>query len=254
PNGDGWPDLVKTNFESEVNNLYLNSPSGLFSDRAYRAGLGVSMPPMGWGAVFLDVDRDGRLDLFFANGHVYPQVESGELQYPYGQVNMLLLGGFAAGHPTFADVSGRAGPGLQVRRVSRGVAVGDYDGDGDLDLAVNNLDGAPELLRNDTVPSGAWLKVRTLGTRSNRDGLGARVDLLAGGRHRVREVRTSRGFLSSSDRTLLFGLGQLTQVEGLTVSWPSGLTERFKVEGLNRLLLVQEGQGEPAQRWPRPLP
>ena len=245
-NGDGLPDIAKSNFEGEVFNLYVNSPSGLFSDRAHLTGLGRSMPALGWGTLFFDANRDGWLDLFFANGHVYPVVESSTLQVDYAQRNLLFLtrqedGGLLV----LEDVSNQAGPGLAMRKVSRGVAAADYDGDGDLDLAINNSDDAPDLLRNDSDPAGGWLAVRTIGTRSNRDGYGARVRVEAGGRAQVREIRASRGYLSSSDAAAFFGLGDAERIDSLEVTWPSGLHERFPPPRPNQRLTVREGDGEP---------
>ncbi len=243
--GDGLTDVVKTNYESEPYNLYRNDASGLFSDRAFHAGLAATVPPLGFGVVFLDADRDGLLDLYFANGHVYSWTGPPPGPFPYAQLNQLFLGEEEGGSVRFREVTAAAGPGREVRKVSRGVAVGDYDGDGDLDLLVNNVDDAPDLLRNDTPSSGGWLAVRTRGTASNRDGYGAQVILEAGGRRQVREVRASRGFLSSSDPAVFFGLGGATSVSRLEVRWPSGRHETFPVEGINRRLRVVEGEGAP---------
>lgn len=241
--GDGLQDIIKTNFETESFNLYRNSEDGLFSDRAFHAGLAGSVAPLGFGTVFVDLDRDGILDLFFANGHVYPWLEDEPGPFQYAQPNQVFRGERTPAGIHFRDVSASAGSGLKGRKVSRGVAVADYDGDGDLDLVVNNMDGEPDLLRNDTPPLGAWLAVRTRGTRSNRDGYGARVTLLIGGRREVREVRASRGFLSSSDPTVFFGLGEKPAGLSLEVRWPSGLEEQFEVGRVNRRLEVVEGEG-----------
>lgn len=242
--GDGLQDIVKTNFETEPFNLYRNSSTGLFTDHAFHAGLSATIKPLGFGAVFLDANRDGWPDLFFANGHVHPWTGETPGPFPYPQANLLLLARRAGGRVWFEDVSGQAGPGLAVRKVSRGVAVADYDGDGDLDLAINNLDDTPDLLRNDSRPGGGWLAVRTRGTVSNRDGYGARVTLLAGSHRQVREVRASKGYLSSSDPTVFFGLGPARSVEELEVRWPTRRRERFQVPGVNRTITVREGEGE----------
>ena len=244
--GDGLPDIAKSNFEGEVFNLYVNSASGLFTDHAHQTGLGRTMPALGWGTIFFDADRDGWLDLFFANGHVFPLVESGPLQLDYAQENLLFLTRReASGRLVLEDVSARAGPGLALRKVSRGVAVADYDRDGDLDLAINNTDDAADLLRNDSPALGGWLAVHVEGTRSNRDGYGARVRVLAGGRAQVREIRASRGYLSSSEPDAFFGLGRAGRIDRLEVTWPSGLRERFPAPEPDQRVTVREGDGEP---------
>ena len=243
--GDGLQDIIKTNFETESFNLYRNAVNGMFSDRAFHAGLAGSVAPLGFGTVFLDVDRDGILDLFFANGHVYPWLKDEPGPFQYAQPNQVFRGEKTSAGIIFRDVSDVAGPGLRGRKVSRGVAVGDYDGDGDLDIAVNNMDDKPDLLRNDTPPRGAWLAVRTRGTSSNRDGYGARVTLAGAGHRQVREVRASRGFLSSSDPAVFFGLGEKPGAVSLEVRWPSGRREEFPVRGVNRRLEVLEGEGTP---------
>ncbi|MFQ5719460.1 MAG: CRTAC1 family protein [Acidobacteriota bacterium] len=244
--GDGLIDLVKSNFEGEVFNLYVNSPGGLFSDRAHLVGLGRSMPALGWGTLLFDVDRDGWLDLFFADGHVYPGIVGGGLQIDYAQQNLLFLTRpDDAGRLRLEDVSDTAGPGLRVRKVSRGAAFADYDADGDLDLALNNSDDTPDLLRNDSRPAGRWLSVRTVGTRSNRDGYGARVRVTAAGRTWVRQVHASRGYLSSSDPAAFFGLGPVARIERLEVVWPGGRRETFPAPDLDRQVTVREGDGTP---------
>jgi len=243
--GDGLQDIIKTNFETEAFNLYRNTGNGLFSDRAFHAGLAGSVAPLGFGTVFLDVDRDGILDLFFANGHVYPWLKDEPGPFTYAQPNQIFRGERTSAGIIFRDVSDAAGSGMRGHKVSRGVAVGDYDGDGDLDIVVNNMDDTPDLLRNDTPPRGAWLAVRTRGTLSNRDGYGARVTLVGGEGRQVREVRASRGYLSSSDPAVFFGLGEDPGVVSLEVRWPSGLLESFPVESVNRRLEVVEGEGMP---------
>jgi hypothetical protein len=242
--GDGLQDIVKTNFETESFNLYRNTRAGLFSDRAFHSGLASSVAPLGFGTVFLDIDRNGVLDLFFANGHVYAWLEEEPGPYRYAQPNQVFRGHLREGAITFEDVSHAAGPGMPGLKVSRGVAVADYDGDGDLDLAVNNMDDAPDLLRNDSRPLGDWLAVRTRGTLSNRDGYGTRVVLVTSQGRQVREVRASRGYLSSSDPAIFFGLeGEHGQVS-LELRWPSGRHESFAVESVNRRLDLVEGQGQ----------
>jgi hypothetical protein len=243
--GDGLQDIVKTNFETETFNLYQSSRSGLFADRSFHTGLAASTRPLGFGTLFVDVNRDGVLDLFFANGHVYSWYgpEPGPFEYP--QRNLLYLGKRANGGIQFHDISAEAGPGLTVRKVSRGIAAGDYDADGDLDLIITNMDSTPTLLRNDSRPAGGWLAVHTEGTVSNRDGYGAQVLLEAGGFRQLREVRASKGYLSSSDPTVFFGLGDATAVDRLEIRWPTGRTEAFTVDGIDRLLVAREGEGAP---------
>jgi len=242
--GDGLQDIVKTNFETESFNLYRNTESGLFSDRAFHSGLASSVAPLGFGTVFVDIDRDGVLDLFFANGHVYAWLAAEPGPYKYAQYNQVFRGLLQGGAITFEDVSTAAGPGLRGLKVSRGVAVADYDGDGDLDLAVNNMDDAPDLLRNDSRPQGGWLAVRTQGTLSNRDGYGTRVTLVTSRGRQVREVRASRGYLSSSDPAVFFGLGRDPGPVRVELRWPSGRHESFAVDVVNRRLQLVEGQGQ----------
>ena len=238
--GDGDLDLFVTHFSDDYNTLYRNEGGGYFGDVSFRAGLGAaSMPWVGWGTAFADLDNDADLDLFVANGHVYPVVDDHDLGTSYGQPNLVFAN---QGQGVFEDASARAGPGLRVRKVSRGAAFGDYDDDGDVDILVLNADDAPTLLRNDGA-AGHWLGVRLRGRRSNRDGIGARVRVTAGGRTQVREVRAGASFLSSNDLRAHFGLGAATSVERLAVSWPSGSVQILEDLPVDRYLLIDEESG-----------
>ena len=238
--GDGDLDLFVTHFSDDYNTLYRNEGGGYFADVSFRAGVGAaSMPWVGWGTAFADFDNDADLDLFVANGHVYPVVDDHDLGTSYAQPNLVFAN---RGRGLFEDASARAGPGLRVRKVSRGTAFGDYDDDGDVDILVLNADDAPTLLRNDGA-GGHWLGVRLRGRRSNRDGIGARIRVTAGGRTQVREVRAGASFLSSNDLRAHFGLGAATAVDRLAVSWPSGSVQILEELPVDRYLLIDEESG-----------
>jgi hypothetical protein len=210
--GDGDPELVVMNFGRDASTLYENLGDALFVDISAKAGVAEpSFKPLSWGAALADFDLDGDLDLFIANGHIYPQAdEVPEVAVGYAQANLLLAneGG------RFSDTVGAAGPGLAALGSSRGVAVGDIDNDGDLDLAVANVDAPPTLLRNDTPHRGNWLLVDAPGAR--------RVVIEAGGRRFVREGLVGASYLSASDPRFHFGLGPATEVDSLRVIWPDG--------------------------------
>jgi hypothetical protein len=203
--GDGRLDLVVTNFAHDVNSLYRNVDGAQFEDATRAAGLaGPTFERMGWGAAFLDADLDGALDLFFANGHIYPDVDRfPELRESFRQKSQLLLneGG------RFADVSETAGAGLQVQKVGRGLAVGDLDDDGDPDLVIANMDDTPTVLDNRQRTGRHWVGFRLEKPAGNRLAVGARVTVEAGGRRQVREVRSGGSYVSQSDLRPLFGLG-----------------------------------------------
>ena len=186
-------------------------------------------------------DNDGCPDIFIANGHVCPELEShGHPESPYRQQSALyhnLCNG------TFQEVTSIAGPGLQLRRSGRGAAFLDYDNDGAIDIAVNNQNDPPTLLHNGGVRSNHWVTIRTVGTRSNRDGIGARVSVTAGGRRRIAEVQSGGSYISQSGLRLHFGLGQATKIDVLEIRWPSGLTDKLENLPVDRFLAVQEGKG-----------
>ena len=180
---------------------------------------------MGWGTAFVDFDRDGWLDLFVANGHVYPQLDQSYADLRYAQRNLLYRneGG------RFREVGEQSGAGWTLQQVSRAAAVGDYDNDGDVDVFIMNLNDAPILLRNDSEVANRWLGLRLVGAEG-RIAIGAEVRVRAGGREQVREVHRGYSFQAQNDPRLLFGLGQTIAVEEVEIRWPSG--RRQVLQGL----------------------
>jgi len=239
--GDGFLDIFKTNFDDDVPDLYHNEGDGNFTLRTFDAKLGFDLKKLSWGGGFFDFDNDGCPDLFIANGHVYPELEDhGHPESPYRQRNMLYRN-LCKG--TFEDVTSSAGPGLELRRSGRGVAFLDFDNDGAIDIAVNNQNDPPTLLHNLGVRTNHWVTIRTVGTRSNRDGIGARISIVAGGRRQIDEVRSGGSYISQSDLRVHFGLGQATRIDQLEVRWPSGATEKLQNLPADKFLTLQEGRG-----------
>ena len=237
--GDGFLDLFITHFASDYNTLYRNERGRFFVDVTLKAGLGdKSLPYVGWGTCFIDYDHDRDLDLFVANGHVYPQVDRLQLsEETYAQPNQLFEN---RGDGTFRGVEGIKA--LQERRVSRGACRGDYDNDGDLDLLILNLDDLPTLMRNDSA-TGHWFAVRLVGRRSNRDGVGARIAVFSAGKKQVREAVAGSGFLGGHDPRLHFGLAGSSKVDSLEVRWPSGIVDRLYELSADQLVVLVEGKG-----------
>ena len=238
---DLYQDILVTNFWEQTNTLYHNDRGTFFSDLSFDAGVGKeSFQFLAWGTEFFDYDNDGDKDLFVANGHLFPQLDRANLGTSYAQTNQLFEN---LGDGTFAEVSQVSGEGLKIKKVSRGASFGDYDDDGDLDIFVLNLNDRPTLLRNDGGNENNWLMVKTIGTESNRDGIGARIEVHSGELTQSAEIRSGASYLSHNDLRAHFGLGQREAIDLLVVRWPSGLEERFENLSANRLVVLQEGEG-----------
>ena len=237
---DGALDFFVTNFQWESNALYRSLGNGLFADISYGAGLGVaSLAKMGWGTSFFDIDRDGDFDLFIANGHMEESFERFD-SVKYAQKNQLFAN---EGDGRFVETPA-ATAGLEAEQVSRGSAVGDYDNDGDLDIAVSNNNGPAALLRNSQPNANHWLSVGLRGAGpplSNRDGLGARIEVVAGDLRQIGEARSGSSYLSQEDPRLFFGLGRRPHVDLLLVRWPSGQVQELRQVQVDQFLVVREG-------------
>ena len=251
---DGWLDITKSNFAFQYSNLYHNEHDGRFVDRAASVA-GIAVPTYSlvkWGTKFLDYDNDGWKDIVVANGHVYPYLRhtppGGET---YEQPRLLFRN---LGNGRFADVSRESGPGILQARSSRGLAAGDLDNDGDVDLVVVNIDDTPSILRNDGGNARSWLTVKLRGTASNRLGLGARIIATTPELRQIAEATTSGSIYSASDSRVHFGLGAATQAD-LEIRWPSGKVQTLRGIPVNQIVVVDEAQGivpdptaRPAQR------
>ncbi|PYY12342.1 MAG: hypothetical protein DMG69_01505 [Acidobacteria bacterium] len=243
---DGWPDVIKTNFSDDANNLYHNDRNGEFTDMGGPAGLGpVSIPFLGFGVKFFDYDNDGWKDVFVANGHVSPQVDRHSFGVTYAERPLLFHN---VGGGKFEEIGLRSGPDFAEPRVARGAAVGDFLNSGKQDVLVSVLDGPPILLRSKSLNSGHWLRLRAIGTRSNRDGFGARVEVKAGNLVQTEEVRANSSFESASDPRLHFGLGSAARVDSLVIKWPSGKVDTIGSQDADQELVVEEGKGVVTRR------
>ena len=238
----GWSIFV-TNFADEYNALYRHEKGFQFTDVSFASQTAkASIPYVGWGTHFLDYDNDGWLDLLVVNGHVYPQVERAGLLSRYAQRKLLYRN---TQQGTFTETTSTAGSAMSEPSVSRGSAIGDLDNDGDLDVVINNLDGAPTVLRNDGGNRGNFLVVDLQGQRGNRGAIGAIVTVRASDLVQRAERRSGDSYLSHSDARLHFGLGTRTRVESVEVRWPDGTTQRFGERPANRFIKIVQGAGEP---------
>jgi enediyne biosynthesis protein E4 len=243
---DGNLDIVKTNFAGDTPSLYHNLGGANFEDTTFIAGLGAHTQYLGWGVGFFDFDNDGWADILICNGHVYPEVEQLQTEVGYAQ-RKLLYRNLRNGR--FEEVTDLAGPGITTPAACRGCAFGDFDNDGDIDMVVNTVNGPPQLLRCDNRSGNNWIKVKAIGTKSNRSGIGARVacTVTMPGEtkpHRqIDEVRSGGGYFSQSDLRVHFGLGKAEKVDAVEIRWPSGLVDAMKDIAANVLVTVKEGQG-----------
>jgi hypothetical protein len=243
---DGNLDLLKTNFAGDTPSLYHNLGGGNFEDATFAAGLGAHTQFLGWGCGFLDFDNDGWPDILICNGHVYPEVEQLKTEAGYPQ-RKLLYHNLHNGR--FADVSMQAGPGISDPAPCRGCAFGDFDNDGDIDVVVNTVNDYPQLLRCDSTLQNNWIKVRTIGTKSNRTGIGARLICTTHPsgetkpHQQIDEVRSGGSYISQNDLRIHFGLGKAEKVDLLEIRWPSGHMDTLKDVKANQLIFVKEGEG-----------
>ena len=241
-NNDGTLDIFATNFSNETNTLYHNTADGALIDFTNIAGLGeVSFLKLAFGTKFFDANNDGALDLFVANGHLYP-TESDALEY--AQTDQLFIN---TGEGTFADASEGSGEYFSTKRVGRGAAFGDYDNDGDTDIFVVNLNQEGVLLRNEGGNKYNWLMIKTVGGKSNRDGIGTRVEVVTRSHAQMKEVQAGSSYLSGHDLRLLFGLGTETKAEAVKITWPSGTEQILKDVEANQLLIITEEVGVQSQ-------
>jgi enediyne biosynthesis protein E4 len=232
---DGKFDIFVTNFDDDYNTLYHNDGRNSFTDVSHAAKVAaVSLPYVGWGTKFFDYDNDGWVDIFVGNGHVYPQIPT------YRQRNFLHRNNRDG---TFTELGEQLGTPFLEKRSARGVAFGDIDNDGDVDIVINNLDGAPQLLRNDGSNTGNAVLIKTIGVKSNRDGIGAKIKIVSGDLTQIDEVRSGDSYISQSDLRLHFGLERRTKIDLIEVRWPSGLVDKITDAGVNRILTIKERQG-----------
>ena len=239
-NCDGWFDLVKTNFTGDTASLYKNIGDMVFEDQTFQAGLGKNTRFLSWGVGFLDFDNDGWADILVCNGHVYPEVGETDAESGYRERKILYRN---LGNGKFTDVSMDAGPGILEKVPGRGCAFGDFDNDGDIDVLVNCINDVPQLLRCDQAEKTNWLKIKTVGTKSNRSGIGARIYCVTAGGHRqMDEVRSGNSYISQNDLRVHFGLGKAAKAD-LEIHWPSGQVDKLAGVAANQILTVTEGKG-----------
>ena len=232
---DGYLDIVITNFQDQTNSLYHNAQSGFFTEMSFAKGIGErSLPYLAWGVDFIDVNNDGWLDLFIANGHLDDNIAEIDPIGTYAQPNQLFLNNRGIRFSENPDAA------IAQKKVSRGAAFGDIDNDGDVDIVVSNLKDAPTVLRNDGDNTSRWLAVKLIGTRCNRDAIGARVTVVSGGLTQMREVKSGSGYLSQNDLRLHFGLADATRVDTLTVRWLCGSVQTLQNVETNQVLIIYE--------------
>jgi hypothetical protein len=248
-NRDGLLDIVKTNFAGDTDSLYQNLGEGIFEDRTYLSGLGINTRYLGWGVGFADPDNDGWLDIVVSNGHVYPEVDGAGVDAPYAERKYVYRN---LRNGQFEEVTKLAGAGMMDAVPARGCAFGDYDNDGDVDVVVNCVNALPQLLRCDSTIARSWIKIRVVGTKSNRAGIGTRITVTAQttsqektgvGRQPLRqieEVRSGGSYYSQNDLRIHFGLDAATTAD-VELAWPSGVKDVVRGLVVNRLYVIEEG-------------
>jgi len=244
-NNDGWLDFFMTDYQGEMPVLYENSGQGYFEDATLRARAGLNaFPHVTWGTGFADFDNDGDRDLFIACGHLQDNIELRDDTAQYMVRNILLMN---TGDGKFIDVSATSGDGMLPKLSSRGTGLDDLDNDGDIDVVVLNSRREPTILRNDSPNDHHWIQIRLRGTKTNRDGVGARVTVVAGDLVQVDEVHSGRGYQSHHGMRLHFGLGNRNHIDRIEVRWIGGDVEVFKPVPVDRVVTLVEGTGSPKQ-------
>jgi hypothetical protein len=233
----GRLDIFKTHFADDTPILYRNKGGSHFEDMTAKAGFGAFTHYVGWGAGFADFDNDGLLDLLFVNGNVYPELEQFFAGYRYKNPRILLRN---LGAGVFENLSDRSGTAITDLHSSRGCAFGDFDNDGKVDVAIMNMSEPPSLLHNQATNNNRWLKLKLIGTKSNRSAIGARAFVTAAGRRQRQEVLSQSSFYSQSDLRLHFGLGSANSAD-VELRWPSGLVEVYRDVQANQILSLKEG-------------
>lgn len=239
--GDGLLDIFKTNFSGDTSTLYRNLGKNTFDDVTFGSGIGLNTRWLGWGCGFFDPDNDGWLDILLVNGHVYPEVEKLTTEAGYPQRKVLYRN---LRNKSFQDVTEKIGGALMEPTSSRGCAFGDFDNDGDVDVVINTVNDSPVLMRLDTpAPKDGgnnWIAVKTIGTKSNRSGIGARIKCITDEATQTNEVRSGGSYYSQNDLRVHFGLGKASKVKAIEVSWPSGKVDVLKDVAVNQVVTVKE--------------
>ncbi|HUN60508.1 MAG TPA: CRTAC1 family protein [Candidatus Sulfotelmatobacter sp.] len=241
-NNDGWLDLFISDFQGNSDHLWKNDGRGYFDEVS--DGVGLTVPTrnvLSFGGGFFDYDNDGWLDLFIANGHVYPEIEQILPEVHYKQINSLFHNN---GHGKFIEVTKSAGEGFTVPHVGRGVAFADFDNDGFMDVVVANNNDPPLLLHNGGGNGNHFVSFKLIGTKSNRDAIGTRVKITAGGVSQIREVQSGGSYMSQNDLRAHFGLADASKIDRLEISWPSGLKQTFSNFPADQFYRIEEGKDE----------
>ena len=247
--GSGRLDLIVGHLDMQLARVYQNMGDQNFEDATLRSKLSYSTYHMStFGTRFMDYDNDGWRDLFMANGHVLDNIERYHADTKYAEPKMMFRN---TGRGIFENVSDQLGPDFQLPRVSRGAAIADFDNDGDLDILINNCGQPAQLLRNDGGNANHWLEILLIGTKSNRDGVGARVKVSAGDLILFDQRKGGMSYQSAQDPRLHFGLGNHTTVDSIEILWPSGMATKIEKIKPDQILTIQEGMGIVDRPFPR---
>jgi hypothetical protein len=245
---DGWQDVYITHLDFELNRLYHSNHNGTFDDATFSSGIGnKAMGMSGVSMKFMDYDNDGWPDILQANGAMVDNVALYHSEVSYKEPLLMFRN---LGKGQFQKVSDSLGPDFIRPIAGRGLATADFDNDGDLDIAVNVRGDYPEILRNDGGNANHWLEVLLIGTKSNRDGIGASLKLTSEGFVEVEQAKGGMGYMSASDPRIHFGLGKRTKIDSLEITWPSGQVDRLTNVPLTQIIAVKEGTGIVPRNFP----